>query len=205
MPPFKLPLELSRRTLLKTGLIGATLVTAGSVALALQKPRPPAASRKLHVLTEGEAGVLDVLAERLCPAQGAGAPGAAALGMVAYIDGMLAFTSEEVRTGFKVALLLFDNALTGALFGERARPFSQLAAAEQERVLEGWRNSSVPFRRTVYRGLSFVILSSYWSMAETWPRIGYAGPPSVQGLRAAYADNLVDLDGLRPAPDTREI
>jgi hypothetical protein len=115
---------------------------------------------------------------------------------------MLSYADEEVRKGFKLALLMFDNALTGAVFGERARPFSQLSTADQDRVLTGWRNSGVPFRRTLYRGLSFVILSTYWSMPETWPRIGYAGPPSVAGLRATYADNLVDLDGLR---GTREI
>jgi len=205
MPPFTLPVELSRRTLLKTGLIGATFVAAGSVALALQKPRSPAVASQLRVFTDGEAGVLDAMAARLCPPQGRGAPGAAALGLVAYIDGMLSYADDEVRKGFKLALLMFDNALTGALFGERARPFSQLSPEDQDRVLAGWKNSSVAFRRTVYRGLSFVILSTYWAMPETWQRIGYAGPPSVQGLRAAYADNIVDLDDLRPSSGTREI
>jgi hypothetical protein len=205
MPPLKLPVELSRRTLLKTGLIGATLVAAGSVALALQKPRSPAAARKFSVLSDDEAGVLDALAERLCPAHGPGAPGAAATGVVPYIDGMLSYADAEAQKGFKLALLMFDNALTGALFGERARPFSQLAPAEQDRVLASWKSSSVPFRRTLYRGLSFLVLSVYWSMPETWPRIGYGGPPDVQGLRAAYADNLVDLESLRASSGTKEI
>jgi Gluconate 2-dehydrogenase subunit 3 len=202
MASFKLPVELSRRTLLKTGLIGASFVAAGSVALALQKPRSREAADKLQVLTAGEAGALDALAERLCPAQGPGAPGARAIGLVPYIDGMLSYADAEAQKGFKLALLMFDNALTGAVFGERARPFSQLSAADQDRVLTGWRHSSVPFRRTLYRGLSMVIMATYWSLPQTWPRIGYAGPPSASGLRAAYADNLVDLDGLRA---TREI
>lgn len=203
MPPFKLPVELSRRTLLKTGLIGAACVAAGSVGLALQKP-PPIAG-EFRVFTESEAGVLEALASRLCPAQGPGAPGSVALGIVPFLDDMLSRSDEEARKGFKLALLLFDNALTGALFGERARPFSKLPAADQDRILAAWRSSSVPFRQTIYRGLSFVILSVYWSMPETWPRIGYAGPPSVQGLRAAYADNLVDLEGLRASSRPREI
>jgi hypothetical protein len=197
--------ELSRRTLLKTGLLGATFVTLGSVALALQKPRPLASGSKLSVLSDREAGVLAAMANRLCPALGPGAPGAAAVGIVPKLDFMLTAADEETKQGLKLGLLMFDNALTGALFGERARPFSELSPVAQDRVLAGWKNSNVAFRRSLYRGFSYLIMSIYWSEPATWPRIGYAGPPDVKGLRAAYADNLVDLSTLRPVNGPEEI
>ena len=204
MPPLKLPVELSRRTLLKTGLVGATFVAAGSVALAFQKPRPLSASGKFRVLSDAEGSVLVALADRLCPAGGPGAPGATAIGLAAFIDSTLETTDDDVKQGLKLGLLLFDNALTGALFGERTRPFSQLSPEQQDRVLAGWKDSKVAFRRTLYRGLSYLIMSVYWANPATWPRIGYGGPPDVQGLRSAYADNLVDLAALRPAAGPRE-
>lgn len=199
MPPLRLPVELSRRTLLKTGLVGATFVAAGSVALAFQKPRQLSESGKFRVLSDAEGSVLVALADRLCPAGGPGAPGSTALGLPALIDGMLEATDEEAQQGLKMGLLLFDNALTGALFGERTRPFSQLSPEQQDRVLAGWKDSKVAFRRTLYRGLSYLIMSVYWAEPATWQRIGYGGPPDVKGLRSAYADNLVDLSDMRPS------
>jgi hypothetical protein len=205
MAPFKLPVELSRRTLLKTGLIGATFVAAGSVALALQKPRQIDANSKYRVFSASEASVVAALAARLCPAAGSGAPGAEAVDLVSILDSRLAVAEEEAVKGLKLALLMFDNALTGAVFGERARPFTQLSAAHQDRVLEGWRHSKVAFRRTLYRALAYLIMSVYWAEPPAWQRIGYAGPPDVKGLRTTYAENLVDFSDLRPANGPTEI
>src|SRR5262245_5095096 len=127
MPPLKLPVELSRRTLLKTGLVRATFVAAGSGALAFQKPRPLSEGGQFRRLSDAEGSVLAALSDRLCPAGGPGAPGATAIGLAAFIDAKLETTDEDVKQGLKLGLLLFDNALTGALFGERTRPFSQLS------------------------------------------------------------------------------
>lgn len=198
----KLPSGLSRRRLLKTGLVGFVLVSAGSAALLLQKPRLRSDGADLHVLDAREASVFAALADRLCPALGAGAPGASALGLVASIDKLLASADPDALQGVKVGILLFDNAFTGALFGERVRPFSQLSADQQDVVIRSWQESRVGFKRTLMRALSSLIMTVYWGDPRTWPRIGYAGPPSAQGLRATYADNLVDLSSLAASKDT---
>lgn len=199
MSSAKLPPGLSRRTLLKSGLVGFVLVSAGSAALLLQKPKPHE-SANLTVLTSDEASVLAALADRLCPALGAGAPGALALGIVNQVDLMLQAADADAQRGIKVGLLLFDNALTGALSGERVRPFSQLSAADQDAQIRSWQQSRVGFKRTLIRALSSLVMSLYWAAPETWPRIGYGGPPSPEGLRSAYAENLVDLGALAARP-----
>ena len=99
---------------------------------------------------------------------------------------------------------MFESALTGAVLGERIAPFTQLDPAQQDRVLARWRDARAGFRRTVHRGLSKLVLSVYWGQPEVFARIGYPGPPSVRGLREAYADQLVDLDALRATPAAKE-
>lgn len=200
----KLPGELSRRSLLKTGLVGFAFVSVGSAALLLQGARPLDGATKLSVLTAGEAGVLQALSRRLCPSDGPEVPGADGLDLVATLDRALAGLDEEVQKGVKLGLLLFDNAFTGALFGERVRPFSKLAGAQQDAVIRAWQTSDVAFRRTLIRGLSSLVMSVYWGDPRTWKRIGYAGPPDPAALRVAYAENLVDLRSLRASTAGKE-
>ena len=198
-----IPPQLSRRALLKTGLVGTLLVGAGSAALLLRRTRQKA-PRPLSVLDAEEYAILAALADRVCPALGDGAPGATALDVAGAIDKALMPIDEDTTSGVKIGLRLFESAFTGALFGERVTPFTQLSPAEQDQALEAWSTSSVKLRRTLHVALSTMITGTYWGMQETWTRIGYAGPPSPKGLREAYADNLVDLAALRHRPDSKD-
>jgi len=189
--------RLSRRSLLKTGLVGALVVGLGSAGLALEQTVTRGTPPPLGVLDATEYAVLAAIADRVCPALGPGAPGAAALGVAASIDGLLQRLDGETQKGVKIALRTFENALTGALFGERVVPFTRLSADDQDRVLARWRGSRLGFRRTVYRALSALVSAVYWGDPRTWERIGYAGPPDVAALRETYRDNLVDLEALR--------
>ncbi len=195
----------SRRNLLRTGLIGGALVGLGSIGLALQKSPPRPDTPKLKVFDPREYAVLVVVAERLCPARGPGAPGAGALGVAATVDEIVADADPETQKGLKIALRIFDNALTGALMGERVTPFTKLTPAEQDAVLKRWRESKLGFRRTVFQALAGTVSSVYWGNDRTWARIGYPGPPEVASFRAAYAENLVELDSLRTTHAAKEI
>jgi hypothetical protein len=192
--------RLSRRNLLKTGLFGTLLVGLGSLGLALQKSSRPAATPTLRLLDADEYAVLAAVADRVCPALGPGAPGAAALEIAARIDQRLASADSEVQKGTRIALRVFENGLSGALSGERLVPFTQLDAEAQDRVLASWRDSRVGFRRTVYRGLTGAVFAMYWGDPRTWQRIGYGGPPDFEKLRSVYADQLLDFDALRASP-----
>lgn len=196
------PTSLSRRTLMKTGLVGVVLVGAGSASLALRQTvlrEAPAAG--LKVLSTKEYAVLAAVADRVCPDLGPGAPGATAAGVPTRADGLLAKAPAEAQQSVKVLLGVFDNALTGALFGERVAPFTQLPPQDQDRVLQGWRGSSVAFRRTAYKALFALCTACYFSEPSTWARTGYPGPPSPGALRTAYSFNLVDFDALTPGAE----
>jgi Gluconate 2-dehydrogenase subunit 3 len=204
MPPQKLPHELSRRSLFKTGLLGVALISVGSAALLLQPPRSENVRGKLAIFDAKEAAILAALARRLCPPAGPGSPGADAIGLVALLDKALLGADDEAVKGLKVGLAIFDNALTGALFGERVRPFSQLDGEAQDAVIRNWQRSSVAFRRMLIHGLASLTMSVYWGDPRTWPSTGYGGPPDARALRASYAENLVDLDALRASPAAKE-
>ncbi len=180
--------------------MGVGVVALSSVGLALQGTKPVKPAQGLSVLSADEYAVLVAVADRLCPKLGPGAPGATALGVAQTADALIASAEVDAQEGLKTVLRVFENGLTGALFLERARPFSQLSADEQDRALAGWRDSRIGFRRTVYRALSTLVMALYFGDARTWERMGYPGPPSLSGLRTAYADNLVDLDALRASP-----
>lgn len=188
----------SRRKLLKTGLVGALVVGGAGSLLALQKPRGrPLPPEGLRVLDADEFAILTAVADRICPALGEGAPGASALSVALAADRLFERAPKDAQDGIKMVLRVFDNALAGALFGERVRSFSELSPERQDRELAHWRNSRIGFRRTVFHALNTLVGSIYFGDERTWPRIGYPGPPSPSGLRAAYAANLVDLHELR--------
>lgn len=198
MPPEHIAQQLSRRSLLKTGLVGVAVVALGGVGLAFQPTREgKVAGSKLLVLSPQEYAVLAAVAHRVCPPLGKGAPGATALDVAGKADALLAGADADGKQGLKLVLRVFENGLTGALFFERVRPFTQLSPEDQDQVLRNWRDSNIGFRRTVYRALSSLVGALYYGDERTWERIGYPGPPSLSGLREAYAENLVDLHALR--------
>lgn len=188
----------SRRTLLRGGIGGAILLGLGGVGLAMQSTvRGEAPAEALRVLTLDEHAILAAIARRICPQPGPDVPGADAVGVALKADRLLETAAPEAVIDVKNVLALFENGLTGALFGERVRPFTSLAPEDQDRVLLAWRDSSVLLRRTVYRALAGLTASIYYGDASTWPGVGYPGPPSPRGLREAYAAQLVDLAALR--------
>ena len=194
--------QITRRSFLRRGLYGLAVVLAGSTGLALQPSRErgtPAAG--LKVFSAREYAILCAVADRVMPA----APGllsGSEMGVAEKLDGLMAVASEPARKGFSLLLAVFENGLTGLIFGERVRPFTKLSPEAQDEVLRGWRDSRVDFRRAGYRALVSICSGLYYADPRSWPAIGYPGPPSALALRAGYADNLVDFDSLR-APGGR--
>lgn len=194
----------SRRNLLRGGLGGSVLLALGGVGLGLQGTRlgvEPAEA--LSVLTREEHAIVSAIAARLCPPAGPDVPGADAIGVGVLADRLLSRADPATAADVKSVLALFENGLTGALFLERVRPFTQLDPETQDAVLLAWRDSSVGLRRTVFRALSSLVTALYFGDPRTWPGVGYPGPPEPVAFRAAYSAQLVDLSSLR-APGGEE-
>ncbi len=173
------------------------IVGLGSAGLAMQSSRRPAPpSEDLSVLTLDEHAIVCAVAARTCPPPGPDVPGADAIGVGLKADRLLARAEPEALADVKTVLAIFESGLTGALFFERVRPFTQLDPEAQDRVIVAWRDSSVLLKRTIVRALSSLTTALYFGDPRTWPGLGYPGPPDHEALRRAYVDQLVDLDAL---------
>lgn len=187
----------SRRSFLKTGVLGtAALLTLGTALAARKTLLRQLPKHGLQLLSAQEYAVLCAVADRICPALGAGVPGALALGVPEQIDAMLAAAPDYLQRDFKSLLFIVENALLGALMFERVRPFTQLSAAEQDAMLSSMRHSRLPLRRGMFRALKSLVAAVYYGDERSWARIGYVGP-SAQSFRQAYATQLFDFEPLR--------
>jgi hypothetical protein len=195
----------SRRALLRSGLIGAAVLGLSGLGLALQRTKLVGAPKDgLRVLTPEQYAILTAVAARMCPPASSepgkpASPGASPDGVDVALaaDRLLTLVDDDVRAGVGLALDVLESSVVGALFGERTAPFTQLTAEDQDRVLMAFASSKVALRRTIYRSLSGLTGSLYFGDPRTWPSVGYPGPPSPAGLRAAYAPQLVDYQALR--------
>lgn len=149
------------------------------------------------VLSASEFAVLSAVADRICPDLGPGNPGALALGGPEMLTKLIASSSAGLVKQLKQALAVLESPVVGLLTGERIRPFTQLAPAEQDAVLHSFRYSSLPPKRAIYRALRNMVAGYYYGDPRVWHVSGYGGPPQRDLLRAAYRDQLVDYSPLQ--------
>jgi hypothetical protein len=130
----------------------------------------------LSVLDLTEQSVVVAIAPRLLTYT-QGFPTAEQASVVVGVEQAVAALAPDVQHDLKRLLRLFENGLTNFLLGGRLAPFTRLSPQEQDAVLEEWRLSSLAIRRSGYLALRTLVMAAYYASRETWPAIGYAGPP----------------------------
>jgi len=175
--------RLSRRRLLKRGLLGgALLLLGGALPLALRstlsrgKPK-----RALKLLSEDEHAVLAAVAARLAPGDGAGPrwPTAESLDCAGKIDALMATVHPAVGAELRQLLHLFESALFGLVIAGSPTPFTRCSPAAQDARINAWHHSRLALLRTGYQALRRLVHATYFSSPEVYPLIGYPGPPEV--------------------------
>jgi hypothetical protein len=167
--------RVSRRALLVGG--SALAVAAGGLGLValqpsvLREPRAP-----LTVLDAVAFSTLAAAAERICPAA-ANLPSAWELQVPEAVDAYLATRDEATAAEVVQLLHLLESGLAGLALDGRPRAFTACSAATQDTVLAAWRDSRLGPRKTGYKALLALVSSAYWAHPETWPHVGYPGPP----------------------------
>ncbi len=167
-----------RRSFLKRGLVGAALLAAGAGGwLGTRRTRPlAAAGGTLQVFTPEEAAVLLAVADRLVPVR-AGVPRPAEVGLVRKMDGVAAMADPATQRDLRRLVGLFESALAGLVLDGQPRLFTGAPPELQDRRLRAWARSRLAVRRTGYRALKRLVYATYYASPETWPAIGYPGPP----------------------------
>jgi hypothetical protein len=195
--------EARRRFLKKTIGGAALLAAAGAVPLALRKTQLRAPKGPLRFFTPAEYSVFAAVAERILargtadvPRELEGvlasrppAPSSAEVDVAGKADAFLAPIDATSAKELKQLLALFDNALFSVVTGGPPRPFTRMTAAEQDAHLERWATSRMAVRRTGFQALKRLSAAVYYGSPETYPSVGYPGPPEelVRSVRAARA------------------
>jgi hypothetical protein len=178
--PRPAPAGLSRRSLVKRGLVGGALLAAGGASfLALRggaSVRLPADG--LLVFSAAQYAVLDAVARRMVRPR-PGWPSVDEVGVARAADRIAARVEPSAQKELQQLLGLFENGLAGFLFGGRTRPFTRLDGAEQDAVLDEWRDSRLAVRRTGFAALRTLVLAGYHQSPSIWPAVGYPGPPDI--------------------------
>jgi len=172
----------SRRQFLRRGLAGgALLVAAGAAPFAFRSTRLRQPRGPLRLLSQAEYSVLAAVAARIVPGDGAGAgwPSAEAVDCAGKMDALMARVHPDVGRDFRRLLRLFESGLGGALLAGSPRPFTRAAPAEQDARLQAWRTSRLALLRSGYQAVKRLSHATYYASPETFPLIGYPGPPDV--------------------------
>jgi long-chain-alcohol oxidase len=136
-------------------------------------------------LTKGQRETLNALCRRILAHLDV-----AAHNLAGEIEGRLVGGDPLVRKRVATALAAFDNPAVGLLVSGKPRRFTRLPAAEQDAVLRGWEGSRIGARRTVFQALRRLILSTYYSLPQSYPDIGYRGPLHSRGIALRHEGPL---------------
>jgi hypothetical protein len=166
-----------RRGFLKKGLLGGVLLAAGggSAWLATRHTRPLPSLRPLEVFDAAQLTVIEAIAERLIPDR-PGFPRPAELGLPAKVDAIAAMAHPAAQKELRQLVGLFESGF-GGLLDLQPRLFTECDGAAQDRRLRGWMTSRIAIRRTGFRALKRLVTAAYYSSPESWPAVGYPGPP----------------------------
>ena len=88
------------------------------------------------------------------------------------------------------------------LLDGRATPFTLLGPAEQDAVLDDFRTSRIPIRRSVYKALRGLIAASYWGDPRLYAAAGYPGPPDYKAVMRAREAAAAPPDDAAGTEDT---
>lgn len=171
---------LSRRGVLKIGLIGSAFLATAGVTASLSGCSASTPSSGFAVLRDSDMPFL----RALIPVMLAGAVPAermadAVEGTIKSLDYSLHRLSPEM---LKLTVQLFDvlalPVTRGPLTGVWGS-WENASAADVKHFLERWQNSSLSLLKMGHSSLLQLVLMAWYGRPESWGHCGYPGPPKV--------------------------
>jgi hypothetical protein len=172
--------NLSRRSLLKVGLMGSAFLATAGLTASLSGCSASTPKAGFAVLRESDLPFLQalipvMLAGAVQPAQ----MPAAVSATLENLDYSLNHLSPEM---LKLTVQLFDvlalpitrGPLTG-VWGS----WQNASAADVRNFLARWQNSPIGLLKMGHASLLQLVMMSWYSRAESWAHCGYPGPPTV--------------------------
>jgi hypothetical protein len=168
----------TRRQFLKYGVAGALVLTAAGIARSQPAYRAASGEEPLTVLGAEDRAVLAAIAPAMLA--GTGTVPERSDAVVGSVDRAVAGLPPHLQR--EVLQLL---ALLGSWPGRRwiasvASPWPEASREEVTAFLERWRFSRWALPQQGYQALHDLVLAAWYARPDSWPAIGYAGPPEVK-------------------------
>ena len=172
--------QLSRRNLLKVGLLGTALLGTAGLTATLSGCSASTPANGYLILRSSDLPFL----RALIPVMLDGAVSAEQMpqaidGTLKSLDTSLAHLSPEM---LKLTVQLFDvlalpitrGPLTGVWGG-----WENASSAEVSAFLQRWQNSGIGLLKMGHASLLQLVMLAWYGQAEAWGHCGYPGPPQI--------------------------
>lgn len=156
-PESSLPLR--RRTLLIGASLGALGAALASIGWRLGRTYAPTGRTYLH-LTQGEATMIEALAETMSPGDGT-SPSPKEINVAGYIDAHMDRLSTGARTQLRAMFWLFEHGTL--VFAWSWKRFTDLDDAAKLQYLQSWMDSPNGIRRSLMLALRGALGFAYFS------------------------------------------
>lgn len=159
----------SRRGFLK-GTLGGAIALGAAGFLPSGCARYPDAPAGLVVLNAKEYAILNAAARIYVGAAGA----SEGIDVARFFDHFARNFQPWISDQIKQGLAVFEHG--PLLFSFSLKTFTEMDEEAQRAYVDGWRTSSLVFRRGLNAAIRNICLSGYYLQSSTWPAIGYEGP-----------------------------
>ena len=167
----------SRRQFVKFGVAGGLLLVAAGAVRAQQGYRAATGVDPLQVLTDADRAVLAAVAPAILA--GTGAAGAGLAAMAGSIDRAVAGLPPHLQAEVKQLLALLASWPGRRLLAGVSEPWPQASPEAVTAFLERWRFSRWVLYQQAYHALHELVLAAWYARPDSWPAIGYPGPPAL--------------------------
>ncbi|HTX59195.1 MAG TPA: hypothetical protein VMH02_05905 [Verrucomicrobiae bacterium] len=173
---------LTRGELIRTGIGGAALLALASCARSSAPAAPPFDDPGYHyaILGPSDRVMFAALASAmLAGALPSGSPGGVpplvqvVRGVDVVLAGLLPAQLAEVQQLFSLLEFPVTRALACGIWSG----WREAGPGDVAQFLERWRFSGVELFRSGYQALHTILSGAWYGNANSWPRIGYPGPP----------------------------
>lgn len=175
-------IRLTRRDLIRTGFAGSIALAIGGCAGSNAGVPFDDPTYRYRELSAGDreliAAVSAAMLAGALPAEPAAQRAAIVLavrGVDVAVSGLTPDVSAEVHQLFGLLQFPLTRGLAAGIWSS----WGGASTSDVAGFLQRWRFSGIGLFRTGYQALHQLCMSSWYGQNESWPRIGYPGPPVV--------------------------
>jgi hypothetical protein len=168
----------TRRAFLKFGAAGTLLLLAAGATRAQGRYRPARGAEPFEALDIRDRAVLAAVAPAILAGTGASTANVAAV--AGSIDRAVAGLPPHLQREVRQLLALLASWPGRRWLAGVATPWAEASGEEVQAFLERWRFSGWALLQQGYHALHELVLAAWYARPDTWPAIGYPGPPEVR-------------------------